>query len=160
MRIVLELFFLFLDDALPQPSTTGALILRGRVDRVDRLPSGEYELIDYKTGRPKTAEQLTEDVQLSLYAIGAREAWSLEASRGAYYYLLDDQKVAALAYKRREHIINLFIWPQTDAADQALQKSTRQGYHLVHWARGGFAFWAISDLNAAELEEFAELSMR
>ncbi len=72
----------------------GPHLLRGRVDRVDRLPSGEYELIDYKTGRPKTAEQLAEDVQLSLYAIGAREAWSLEASRGAYYYLLDDQKVA------------------------------------------------------------------
>jgi DNA helicase-2/ATP-dependent DNA helicase PcrA len=72
----------------------GPHLLRGRVDRVDRLPSGEYELIDYKTGRPKTAEQLAEDVQLSLYAIGAREAWSLEASRAAYYYLLDDRKVA------------------------------------------------------------------
>jgi DNA helicase-2/ATP-dependent DNA helicase PcrA len=63
------------------------------VDRVDRLPDGEYELIDYKTGRPKTAAQLAEDVQLSLYAVGAREAWQLEASRQAYYYLLDDQKV-------------------------------------------------------------------
>jgi DNA helicase-2/ATP-dependent DNA helicase PcrA len=71
----------------------GPHLLRGRVDRVDQLPSGEYELIDYKTGRPKTAAQLAEDVQLSLYAVGAREAWSLEASRGAYYYLLDDEKV-------------------------------------------------------------------
>jgi DNA helicase-2/ATP-dependent DNA helicase PcrA len=72
----------------------GAHLVRGRVDRVDRLPSGEYELIDYKTGRPKSAEQLTGDVQLSLYAIAAREAWGLEANRGAYYYLLDDEKVA------------------------------------------------------------------
>jgi DNA helicase-2/ATP-dependent DNA helicase PcrA len=71
----------------------GPHLLRGRVDRVDRLPDGEYELIDYKTGRPKTAAQLAEDVQLSLYAVGAREAWQLEASRQAYYYLLDDQKV-------------------------------------------------------------------
>ena len=71
----------------------GPHLLRGRVDRVDRLPDGEYELIDYKTGRPKSAAQLTEDVQLSLYAVGAREAWRLEASRQAYYYLLDDQKV-------------------------------------------------------------------
>ncbi len=71
----------------------GPHLLRGRVDRVDRLPDGEYELIDYKTGRPKTAAQLSEDVQLSLYAVGAREAWRLEASRQAYYYLLDDQKV-------------------------------------------------------------------
>ena len=71
----------------------GPHLLRGRVDRVDLLPDGEYELIDYKTGRPKTAAQLAEDVQLSLYAVGAREAWRLEASRQAYYYLLDDQKV-------------------------------------------------------------------
>lgn len=72
----------------------GPHLLRGRVDRVDLLPSGEYELIDYKTGRPKSVDQLEDDVQLSLYAVGAREAWQLEASRQAYYYLLDDQKVA------------------------------------------------------------------
>ena len=70
--------------------------LRGRVDRVDRLAAGaeaEYELIDYKTSRPKSAEQLAGDVQLSLYALAAREAWGLESSRQAYYYVLDDLKV-------------------------------------------------------------------
>ncbi|HEY4450660.1 MAG TPA: PD-(D/E)XK nuclease family protein [Solirubrobacteraceae bacterium] len=70
--------------------------LRGRVDRVDRLPAGEdaeYELIDYKTSRPKTAEQLADDIQLSLYALAAREAWQLDSSRQAYYYVLDDVKV-------------------------------------------------------------------
>ena len=72
----------------------GPHLLRGRVDRVDRLPGGEYELIDYKTGRPKSPVQLADDVQLSLYAVGAREAWGLEASQQAYYYVLDDQKVA------------------------------------------------------------------
>ena len=75
----------------------GPHLLRGRVDRVDRLPDGEYELIDYKTGRPKSAGQLVDDVQLSLYAVGAREAWSLDASQQAYYYVLDDQKVAVPA---------------------------------------------------------------
>jgi len=67
--------------------------LRGRVDRVDRLPDGAYELIDYKTGRPRTAEQLRDDVQLSLYALGARESWQVEAERLSYYYVLDDLKV-------------------------------------------------------------------
>jgi DNA helicase-2/ATP-dependent DNA helicase PcrA len=71
----------------------GAHTLRGRVDRVDRLPDGGYELIDYKTGRPRSASQLREDVQLSLYAVGAREAWDLEASRQSYLYVLDDEKV-------------------------------------------------------------------
>jgi DNA helicase-2/ATP-dependent DNA helicase PcrA len=70
--------------------------LRGRVDRVDRLTDGsqaEYELIDYKTSRPKTAQQLADDIQLSLYALAAREAWQLESSQQAYYYVLDDLKV-------------------------------------------------------------------
>ncbi len=71
----------------------GAHLLRGRVDRVDRLPGGGYELIDYKTGRPKSAAQLASDVQLSLYAVGAREAWQLDAAQQAYYYVLDDEKV-------------------------------------------------------------------
>jgi DNA helicase-2/ATP-dependent DNA helicase PcrA len=71
----------------------GAHTLRGRVDRVDRLPDGDYELIDYKTGRPRTTAQLREDVQLSLYAVGAREAWGLPSSRQAYLYVLDDAKV-------------------------------------------------------------------
>ena len=64
--------------------------LRGRVDRVDRVGEDEYELIDYKTSRPKTAEQLRDDIQLSLYALAAREDWGLESSRQAYYYVLDD----------------------------------------------------------------------
>ncbi len=91
--------------------------LRGRVDRVDRLTKGdlpngerdgepngiptggeqeyeyEYELIDYKTGRPRTAEQLKDDIQLSLYALAAREAWQLESSCQTYYYVLDDLRV-------------------------------------------------------------------
>jgi DNA helicase-2/ATP-dependent DNA helicase PcrA len=71
----------------------GPHVLRGRVDRVDRLPDGAYELIDYKTGRPKSPSQLKEDVQLALYAVGAREAWQLESAAQSYYYVLDDEKV-------------------------------------------------------------------
>jgi DNA helicase II / ATP-dependent DNA helicase PcrA len=63
------------------------------VDRVDRLPDGRYELIDYKTGKPKSAADLREDVQLSLYQMGARESWDLETSAQSYYYVLDNEKV-------------------------------------------------------------------
>jgi DNA helicase-2/ATP-dependent DNA helicase PcrA len=71
----------------------GPHVLRGRVDRVDRLPDGRYELIDYKTGRPKSPAQLRDDVQLALYAVASSEAWGLEASRQSYLYVLDDRKV-------------------------------------------------------------------
>jgi DNA helicase-2/ATP-dependent DNA helicase PcrA len=71
----------------------GAHLLRGRVDRVDRHPDGTFELIDYKTGKAKTPAQLKEDVQLSLYQIGARQSWQLDASRQSYYYVLDNEQV-------------------------------------------------------------------
>ncbi len=68
--------------------------LRGRVDRVDRLPDGGFELIDYKTGERKTEAELADDLQLALYRVAAREAWDLEAELGSYYYVLDAEKVA------------------------------------------------------------------
>jgi DNA helicase-2/ATP-dependent DNA helicase PcrA len=69
--------------------------VRGRVDRVDRLPDGDYELIDYKTGERRTEAELESDLQLALYRLAAREAWDVEASTGSYYYVLDADKVAA-----------------------------------------------------------------
>jgi DNA helicase-2/ATP-dependent DNA helicase PcrA len=67
--------------------------IRGRVDRVDRLADGGYELIDYKTSRPRSAEQLAHDVQLTLYAAAAKESWQVNAEKLSYYYVLDDVKV-------------------------------------------------------------------
>jgi DNA helicase-2/ATP-dependent DNA helicase PcrA len=71
----------------------GPHLLRGRVDRVDKLPDGSYELIDYKTGKAKTEHDLREDVQLSVYQMGARESWGLETAAQSYYYVLDNRKV-------------------------------------------------------------------
>jgi DNA helicase-2/ATP-dependent DNA helicase PcrA len=69
--------------------------VRGRIDRVDRLPDGTHELIDYKTGERKSEAALENDLQLALYRLAAREAWGLEAGSGSYYYVLDAEKVAA-----------------------------------------------------------------
>ncbi|HYH54291.1 MAG TPA: ATP-dependent DNA helicase [Solirubrobacterales bacterium] len=69
--------------------------VRGRVDRVDRLPDGDYELIDYKTGERKSEADLDSDLQLALYRMAAREAWGIEAATGSYYYVLDAEKVPA-----------------------------------------------------------------
>ena len=63
------------------------------MDRVDKLPDGSYELIDYKTGKAKTERELREDVQLSLYQMGARESWGLETAAQSYYYVMDNRKV-------------------------------------------------------------------
>jgi len=71
----------------------GPHLMRGRVDRIDLLPDGGHELVDYKTGVPKTADQLREDIQLSVYQMGARSAWGMETSAQSYYYVLENEKV-------------------------------------------------------------------
>jgi anti-sigma factor RsiW len=69
-----------------------------------------------------------------------------------------DRAVAALFYERRRHIINLFTWPS--AAPESHTEVTRNGYHMVHWSSGGMAWWAVSDLNAGELQQFENLYKR
>jgi anti-sigma factor RsiW len=68
---------------------------------------------------------------------------------------LDGHPAAALVYGRRLHTINLFIWPAATPAAAAMQ--TLDGYHLQRWWSDGMAFWAVSDLDAAELSRFASL---
>jgi anti-sigma factor RsiW len=69
-----------------------------------------------------------------------------------------DRPVAALVYKRRQHIINVLIWPTSDGTthDPAPPLS-RHGYNLLHWTGSGMNCWVISDLNLAELREFVQL---
>jgi anti-sigma factor RsiW len=81
----------------------------------------------------------------------AAEGFALIGGRVDY---LDRRPVAALVYKRRQHVINLFVWPSTSklAAPEAVS-----GYNLVVWNRAGMEYCAVSDLNQAELHQFADL---
>jgi anti-sigma factor RsiW len=65
------------------------------------------------------------------------------------------QGVPTLVYKRREHLISVTALADgaRDAPTQTSQ--TTQGFNVVRWAAGGTAYWAVSDLNTAELEAFA-----
>ena len=63
---------------------------------------------------------------------------------------LDHRPVAALVYRHRQHLINVYAWPAVDGRDSVPQALSRQGYHLLHWADGGMAYWVISDLNARD----------
>ena len=71
---------------------------------------------------------------------------------------LNNRAVAALIYQRQKHYINLYIWPaeQSNAASEVATK--RLGYNLLHWTNSGMSYWAVSDLNAVELHEFARLA--
>jgi anti-sigma factor RsiW len=71
---------------------------------------------------------------------------------------IDGRTVAALAYGRNRHVINVFVWPsgpRESGPDSGTE--SRQGYALLHWRQGGMNFWVASDLNPGELGRFVSL---
>jgi anti-sigma factor RsiW len=72
---------------------------------------------------------------------------------------INGREVAALVYQRNKHIINLFILPLESDRTEAVQSFAKDGYNVLHWDRGGFEFWAVSDVNAGDLRAFADLEM-
>jgi anti-sigma factor RsiW len=73
--------------------------------------------------------------------------------------VIEGKPAAALVYRRRSHIINLWIRP-VDAADSGIASTTREGFHLLSWKKKRMLYWAVSDLNPLELREFAEAVLR
>ena len=84
----------------------------------------------------------------------SQQGFKLNGGRLDY---LGKRPVAALVYQRRQHAINVFVWPSTDTPASTGKASEREGYNLIRWSNGGMTYWAISDLNLAELQQFVEL---
>ncbi len=68
-----------------------------------------------------------------------------------------DRRVSALVYKRRLHLVNVFMWAAAAANDSAPVASTRNGYSLLTWNQNGATYWAVSDLNLEELRTLQRL---
>ena len=68
---------------------------------------------------------------------------------------VDGHAVAAVTYRRRQHVINVFEWPVADARDTAPRMSTVRGHSVAQWTHNGIAFCAVSDVAAADLEQLA-----
>jgi anti-sigma factor RsiW len=122
-----------------------SLMLDGH--RVDVKSSDRHEVKPWFLGKVDVAPEV-KDLAL--------EGFPLRGGRLDY---IDDRPAAALVYERNKHVINVFTW-RSSAKDSAPEALERQGYHLVHWVDGGRSFWVVSDLNAEELREFAELLRR
>ena len=70
---------------------------------------------------------------------------------------LEGREVAALVYQRRKHFINVFVWPGAEGSSSTRSIAPRQGYNTMRWSRGGFQYWAVSDVNAQDLADFVRL---
>ncbi|HEY0790202.1 MAG TPA: anti-sigma factor [Chthoniobacterales bacterium] len=87
----------------------------------------------------------------------AEHGFSLIGGRLDY---VDGREVAALVYRRKQHLINLFIWPSESNRATALQNFTENGYNTLHWDQRGFSFWAVSDVQTEDLRALAALEMQ
>ncbi len=70
---------------------------------------------------------------------------------------LAGRPVAALVYQRRQHVIEVFAWPEGGRREPGPVDGSRSGYNYVRWSRDGMTFWAVSDVNAVELADFVRL---
>lgn len=73
--------------------------------------------------------------------------------------VLSSQPVATLVYRRRQHMISVFVWPERPGAPQQAPRGggEQRGYHMVRWQVSGMAYCSVSDLNPQELEDFSRL---
>jgi DNA helicase-2/ATP-dependent DNA helicase PcrA len=72
----------------------GTLAFTGRIDRIDKLADGTYEVIDYKTGSSKRKSDLKKDLQLSLYALACQEVFKIPVQKLSLYFLEDASKIS------------------------------------------------------------------
>jgi anti-sigma factor RsiW len=70
---------------------------------------------------------------------------------------VENREVAALIYQRRKHLINVFVWPNLSGSNSSQAIESQQGYNIMRWSRGGFQFWAVSDVAASDLAGFVHL---
>jgi anti-sigma factor RsiW len=76
---------------------------------------------------------------------------------GARLDYIGDRRVGALVYRRRLHVVNVFIWPASGPDPSPLRTSSIKGYNVASWSKGGVTYWAISDLNSGELQQLQSL---
>jgi anti-sigma factor RsiW len=73
---------------------------------------------------------------------------------------LAGRRVAALVYRRRQHLINVFTWPAGSASAGSGARLARNGYNLLQWTDGPMTYWAASDVSAVELDRLRDLYRR
>jgi anti-sigma factor RsiW len=69
---------------------------------------------------------------------------------------IDGRAIGAVVYKRRQHVINLFVSQTSSTEHRPPKTQTMQGFNCRRWGERGLNFWAVSDIGGDELAEFVD----
>ena len=81
----------------------------------------------------------------------AAQGFTLVGGRLDY---IDARAIGAVVYKRRQHVINLFVAAAPNPNHTPARGEAIQGFNTQRWSDQGLRFIAISDLASDELREF------
>jgi anti-sigma factor RsiW len=75
---------------------------------------------------------------------------------GGRLEVIHQQPAAAIVYRRRQHIVSLYVSP-SQGADLKPELRDFGGYHLLHWLQNNMGYWAVSDVDPSDLRTFGDL---
>lgn len=78
----------------------GSDVIKGAIDRVDKLGDGTLEVVDYKTGKNKEKLEFKDKRQLILYQLFLEEFLGVKVSMLSYYYLESGEKKSFTATEK------------------------------------------------------------
>lgn len=107
--------------------------------------SQSHEVKPWFTGKLDFAPQFRDFAAQGFTLVGARLDY------------IQHRPVAALVYRRRKHVVNVFVWADVAGSRPPGKPTSRRGYKLLTWAGSGLIYWAISDLNMNELQQLRSL---
>jgi anti-sigma factor RsiW len=110
----------------------------------DVASSDQHTVKPWFNGRLDVAPPVVDLTALGFTLIGGRLDY------------VDAKPVAAIVYRRRVHVINLFCAPSPGAATRRAAMESLQGFNVRRWTENGLNLWAVSDINADELSEFGD----
>ena len=108
----------------------GSAKVAGRVDRIDRTGPDSVAIVDYKTGKPKSQEDADESLQLSLYALAARETWGKRADRLIFHNLENNMPVYTTRTDAELEEAKLRVQKASDGIAQG-KFAAKLGYHCA-----------------------------
>jgi anti-sigma factor RsiW len=147
--VVMIAFLLPMRATVADDATADALIAShvrwSRLDKLIDVPTSDRHTVKPWLSQKLGYSPLVPDLKA--------EGFQLVGGRLDY---VRDRFVGTVVYKRRDHVIDVYVWPAEGHAGERRSMS-HNGYHVVQWTLGDMAYWAVSDLNEAELEQFADL---